>query len=146
MEYLYNFLHKTDNCIPKVNYEDVKISINNPSYLLINTLPNHEQSCLIYDTINFANEEQIINNLLHNNKMHNIIVYGRNCNDISVYKKYKQFSELGFSNVYIYLGGLFEWLLLQDIYGRDIFKTTSKELDIIKYKPLGILEKKRINY
>ena len=146
MEYLYNFLQKTDNCIPKVNYEDVKISINNPSYLLINTLPNHEQSCLIYDTVNFAHEEQIINNLLNNNKMQNIIIYGRNCNDISVYKKYKQFSELGFSNVYIYLGGLFEWLLLQDIYGRDIFKTTSKELDIIKYKPLSILEKKRINY
>tara|TARA_Y100000992_G_scaffold186871_1_gene126444 strand:+ start:1497 stop:1937 length:441 start_codon:yes stop_codon:yes gene_type:complete len=146
MEYLYNFLQKTDNCIPKVNYEDVKISINNSTYLLINTLPNHEQSCLIYDTVNFAHEEQIINNLLNNNKMQNIIIYGRNCNDISVYKKYKQFSELGFSNVYIYLGGLFEWLLLQDIYGRDIFKTTSKELDIIKYKPLSILEKKRINY
>ena len=146
MEYLYNFLQKTDNCIPKVNYEDVKISINNSSYLLINTLPNHEQSCLIYDTVNFAHEEQIINNLLYNNKMQNIIIYGRNCNDISVYKKYKQFSELGFSNVYIYLGGLFEWLLLQDIYGRDIFNTTSKELDIIKYKPLSILEKKRINY
>lgn len=146
MEYLYNFLQKTDNCIPKVNYEDVKLSINNSMYLLINTLPNHEQSCLIYDTVNFAHEEQIINNLLHNNKMQNIIIYGRNCNDISVYKKYKQFSELGFSNIYIYLGGLFEWLLLQDIYGRDIFKTTSKELDIIKYKPLSILEKKRINY
>ena len=146
MEYLYNFLQKTDNCIPKVNYEDVKISINNSTYLLINTLPNHEQSCLIYDTVNFAHEEQIINNLLNNNKMQNIIIYGRNCNDISVYKKYKQFSELGFSNVYIYLGGLFEWLLLQDIYGRDNFKTTSKELDIIKYKPPSILEKKQINY
>jgi len=37
--------------------------------------------------------------------------------------------------VHIYPGGIFEWLLLQDIYGDDMFKTTSKELDILKYKP-----------
>ena len=37
--------------------------------------------------------------------------------------------------VYLYLGGLFEWLLLQDIYGFDDFPTTSRQLDILKYKP-----------
>ena len=42
---------------------------------------------------------------------------------------------LGFYNVYLYNGGLFEWLLLQDIYGFDEFPTTKKELDILKYKP-----------
>ena len=134
MEYLYNFLKNTDNCIPKANYEDVKLSMNNSLYLLINTLPNHEQSCLITGTVNFSSEEQIINGLLENNKMQNIIIYGKNCNDISVYKKYKQFSELGFNNVYIYLGGLFEWLLLQDIYGNDQFPTTTEIIDILKYK------------
>ena len=30
---------------------------------------------------------------------------------------------------------MFEWLLLQDIYGNDDFKTTQEELDILKYKP-----------
>ena len=34
-----------------------------------------------------------------------------------------------------YPGGVFEWLLLQDIYGNDNFPTTKKELDILKYKP-----------
>ena len=29
---------------------------------------------------------------------------------------------------------MFEWLLLQDIYGDDEFPTTTKELDILKYK------------
>ena len=38
-------------------------------------------------------------------------------------------------NIYIYCGGLFEWVLLQDIYGEEEFPTTKKELDIIKYKP-----------
>ena len=51
--------------------------------------------------------------------------------------------DLGFINVYIYLGGLFEWLLLQDIYGRDLFKTTKNELDILKYKPDSILQERR---
>ena len=144
MDYLYNFIKGTNASIPKINYEDVKLSINNSNYLLINTLPNHEQNCLIYKTIHFASEEQIINDLVNNNKSHNIIIYGKNCNDDSVYKKYNQFIDLGFTNVYLYLGGLFEWLLLQDIYGKDMFKTTSNELDIIKYKSNSILDKKLI--
>ena len=32
------------------------------------------------------------------------------------------------------MGGLFEWLLLQDIYGNDYFKTTTIENDFLKYK------------
>ena len=30
---------------------------------------------------------------------------------------------------------MFEWLLLQDIYGNEQFPTLGKELDILKYKP-----------
>jgi len=51
-----------------------------------------------------------------------------------ILKKYRQLVDLGFSNVYIYTGGLFEWLLLQDIYGSTEFPTTTKELDILKFK------------
>jgi len=40
---------------------------------------------------------------------------------------------LGFLNIYVYLGGIFEWLLLQDIYGDEEFPTTSKIIDILKY-------------
>ena len=47
-------------------------------------------------------------------------------------------------NVYVYPGGLFEWLLLQDIYGEDNFPTTLKELDILKYKPLSVFNTKCI--
>ena len=34
---------------------------------------------------------------------------------------------------------MFEWLLMQDIYGNDDFKTTQEELDILKYKPQNAL-------
>jgi hypothetical protein len=42
---------------------------------------------------------------------------------------------LGFYNIFIYSGGMFEWLILQDIYGDKEFPTTSKQLDFLKFKP-----------
>ena len=62
------------------------------------------------------------------------MIYGKNCNDEKLISKYKQLIDLGFINVNIYAGGMFEWLLLQDIYGDDNFPTTSRELDILKYR------------
>jgi len=63
-----------------------------------------------------------------------IILYGENSTDNSVYSKYKQLSELGFDNIHIYIGGLFEWLLMQDIYGCDLFPTTKIEQNHLQYK------------
>ena len=92
-------------------------------------------------------EETIINNLIQSmNKNMNIIIYGRNCNDEKIYLKHKQLLSLGFYNVYVYVGGLFEWLLLQDIYGDIEFPTTEKELDILKYKSNQILNIPLIEY
>ena len=58
-----------------------------------------------------------------------------NANDNSTLTKYEQLVKLGFYNVFVYPGGMFEWLLLQDVYGDELFATTKKELDILKYKP-----------
>ena len=63
-----------------------------------------------------------------------IIIYGKNSDDQTIYNKYEQLNKLGFYNIYLYSGGLFEWLLLQDIYGKDEFPTTIFELDHLKYK------------
>ena len=121
--------------IPKVNFENVqKITKSNVQYLLINTLNNQTQSCLIENTLNINDEETKINFFLQYNKEIKIILYGSNCNDETVIHKYLQLYKLGFVNVFVYLGGLFEWLLLQDIYGDELFPTTSKELDLLKYK------------
>lgn len=127
----------------KISFEDMqqRIGTHNDLYVIINTLPNDMQNCLIPNTVESRNEEQVINNLLKHNADKEIIIYGLNNNDESVIRKYKQLVSLGFQNIYIYLGGLFEWLLLQDIYGTDNFPTTSRELDIMKYKP-----KKNITY
>lgn len=80
-----------------------------------------------------------------NNNNHSIIIYGKNTNDMKVYEKYNQLIQLGFSNVSVYIGGLFEWMLLQDIYGDENFPTTTNELDILKFKPSQLLYIQRIH-
>ena len=120
-----------------INFEDLQAMLSSSSkFLLVNTLSMMEQSCLIQDTLNAAQEEPTINSFLQNNQTNvRIVVYGRNANDHSAYTKHQQLLKMGFTHTYLYPGGLFEWLLLQDIYGADEFPTTTKELDILKYKP-----------
>jgi rhodanese-related sulfurtransferase len=126
--------------IKRINFEDMQIIIKNPEiYLLINTLPSNEQNCIIINTINIDQEEILINKFIKENKSIKIIIYGKNCNDSSVEKKYYQLVTIGFYNVYVYSGGMFEWLMLQDIYGFEMFTTNKKELDFLKYKPNQIL-------
>jgi hypothetical protein len=122
--------------IQKINFEDMQTVYKNPEiYLLMNTLPTSEQNCLILNTLTPQQEETLMNRYLNSNKNIRIIIYGRNSNDETIYKKYNQLLNLGFINVYLYLGGIFEWLMLQDIYGYDDFPTTTRQLDILKYKP-----------
>jgi rhodanese-related sulfurtransferase len=121
----------------KFNFEDVQYAIKNKEkYILINTLLIDEQKCLIFNTVKYDMEEKVINELLNNYLLKDkiIVVYGKNTNDDTVDKKYKQLVSLGFTDVYIYLGGMFEWMLLQDIYGNDEFPTTTRVLDILIYK------------
>lgn len=125
----------TSSSIKKVNFENIIDFQKENSGLLINTLPQSDQSCLITKTITSSDEERIINNALYKNKRIRIYVYGKNSHDMTVVSKAKQLIELGFSNVCIYVGGLFEWLLLQEIYGVENFKTTTTELDLLKYRP-----------
>lgn len=133
------FSKKSDE---KVGFEDVLYATQHRDIcILINTLPSSEQTCLISGSLMMETEEQTINTLLQNNH-HNqlIIIYGKNNCDRKVDEKYAQLVNLGFTQVYMYHGGLFEWLLLQDIYGSD-FTTTSKIRDLLLYRPKPILSR-----
>lgn len=115
------------------NFEQIQEHIKNKS-IIINTLESSRQECLISGTISIEDEIKLLNKYLKTNKTILIIIYGKNNSDISVIKKHKQLHSLGFTNIALYLGGLFEWLLLQDIFGYDNFPTTTKTIDILKYK------------
>ena len=115
-----------------IHFEDIHKDENS---LLINTLPMSEQQVLIDKTINAQIECETINDLIKKkNYDKKIIIYGKNYRDKTIIKKFNQLKKMGFKNIYIYFGGLFEWVLLQDIFSEEHFKTTSKINDILKYK------------
>lgn len=130
--------------VPKVSYEDIQMVVYRNSHvrhstLLINTLPPSLQHCLIQTTVDIRFEERVVNSLIHNKPDIMIIVYGKNSNDITILHKYDQLVKLGFTNVHIYTGGIFEWMLLHEIYGKDLFKITKYEIDILRYRPKSVL-------
>lgn len=130
--------------VPKVSYEDIQMVVYRNSHvqhstLLINTLPPSLQHCLIKTTVDIRFEERVVNALIHKKPDIMIIVYGKNSNDITILHKYDQLVKLGFTNVHIYTGGIFEWMLLHEIYGKDLFKITKYEIDILRYRPKSVL-------
>jgi hypothetical protein len=111
-------------------------------------LPVSEQKCLIKTTLDWNLEEQTLNEMLNQyyTSSRRLIIYGRNSADPAVEKKYHQLVQLGFADVSMYSGGLFEWMLLQDIYGDAEFPTTSRELDVLKYRPHKTFDVPRLGY
>jgi hypothetical protein len=122
-----------------IGFEDIKIAITK-KHIIINTLPIADQQCLIQSTIQANKEEQIINEFIVKTEEEPVmIIYGRNATDQTPNHKYDQLKKLGFDQVYIYSGGLFEWLLLQNIYGETEFPTTTTCKDLLQYRPLPLL-------
>jgi hypothetical protein len=134
--------------VQKINFEDIQYVIKNAEMcMLINILPNNEQDCLIFNTTDMKKEEEMINYFIKMGTFNvKLIIYGKNCNDNQVYNKEEQLRKLGFINIFIYSGGLFEWLMLQDIYGVTEFPTTSYNLDFLKYKPKNKLNLRFIEF
>jgi len=102
--------------------------------VLINTIPDTQQGCLIRNTIKANKETEFINELFKINKKKEIIIYGKNHRDLKIIEKYNQLKKLGFTNVHIYFGGLFEWLLLKEYYGEINFPIDGKIVEITQYK------------
>lgn len=133
-----NFMEWFHKPATKIGFDDVLFAIRNPErFVIINTLSSNEQDCLIQNTLTALDEENTINEMLtqYEQVVRKIVLYGKNATDNTVDKKRAQLNGLGFGDVYIYSGGLFEWTLLQDIYGEREFPTTKKVMDMLKYKP-----------
>lgn len=106
------------------NFEQVQGTV-------ISVLGADEQDVLISGTVPCADEIREVERALALRTR--IVIYGRNDHDARIYAKYEQIRQLG-GDPRLYLGGLFEWLLLQDFYGAEQFPTTAKA-DLLKYKP-----------
>ena len=123
----------SSSSVHKANFATVQQAIHGTGCIVINTLPLTRQDCLITGTTSAKTEVDLVNTLLKKSTSTRIIVYGENAADDTASQKCRQLIGLGFKDVQVYSGGLFEWLLLQDIYGVDNFPTTSSQLDILRY-------------
>lgn len=106
-----------------------KLENKKGEFILLNTLPIQDQGYLIKGTIHATIENDFINGLAKKDKHKEIIIYGRDHHDMKVIEKYNKLKKIGFTNVYIYFGGLFEWSLLQEIYGFSNFQTDGNVSD-----------------
>lgn len=130
--------------VTKIGFQDVQRVLREQSEdrltqstLLLSTLQVNEQQCLIAGTRRAEEEEQVVNQLLKSTQHANVsvVVYGKHGCDETACARAEQLRSLGFAKVYWYVGGLFEWLILQDMYGEKQFATSGKELDLLKYMP-----------
>jgi len=114
--------------------EDGSLDFTRMEPLLITTIPitfmnshgKRGEVPLIEGTLPPEKEEAYINELLEHLDTGAIgdlliVVYGQNANDKTVIEKARQLITLGFTSVCIYPGGMFEWSLLQDVYGKKEF-------------------------
>ena len=121
-------LRDDDGCLDSLKLEP----------LLITTIPitfmtghgKRGEIPLIDGTLPPEKEEAYINELLETMDAESmaqllIIIYGCNAMDKSATEKARQLISLGFSSVFVYPGGMFEWCLLQDIYGKKEFPIAS---------------------
>ena len=121
--------------MPSYNYHQLQDRMKNQNdIILINTLPLSRQQCLIKGTLNAFIEVEFMNKLLKTNKNKEIVIYGIHHTDLTVITKYNQLKKLGFKNVYIYFGGMYEWLLLQEVFDTTNFQTDGYINNIVDYK------------
>ncbi len=129
----------------RVTYEDVQRAQKDSAAMLVSTLPSSSQGCLLATTLFPSAEEKELNECLKRGDASRlIIVYGLNTLDLSPEKKCRQLTGLGFSRVRLYAGGLFEWALLQDIYGPGLFPTTTPCGDPMRFKDPGSISQLRL--
>lgn len=130
----------TESHIHTANFDDIKMN----KHFLINVMDSSDQQILIKGTLTIDAEVETINSVLSNatQSKTTVIIYGKNTDDLpAVIKRYRQLRGLGF-NAFVYLGGLFEWLLLQEIYGLSEFaieNPTNAKIDVLKFQPRRLL-------
>jgi hypothetical protein len=106
--------------------------------ILINTFTpvQQQQHGLIRGTTLADKEEQVVQSALERDLSITILVYGHNALDPLPYRQADKLRNLGFKNVYVYVGGMFEWLLLCDLYGPDQYPLmTVQEEDPMHHAP-----------
>lgn len=113
-----------------ITFDDIIYALKHPyQYIIIHVLNEIEEkeSCLIKNTLTSQEEIIVCNRILEGDGKDTlykpIIIYGKNTQDSAkIIKKYNQMKSLGIPNdIYLYLGGIYEWLALGEMYDIETF-------------------------
>jgi hypothetical protein len=100
---------------------------HNRQYLVVSVLPDAflQTEQLLPTTLSPEKEEEVINRILETGEIDQVtlILYGKNNTDTKVFEKYKKLHDRFGLNCVLYLGGMFEWLLLQKLHGEEAYPT-----------------------
>ena len=100
--FILKFLMGNKVSIRKIGFEDVKYLLNKGNrFIIINTLDEKDQNCLIKGTVSPSEEVSIINKAITHPTLY-IVIYGKNNTDESIYRKYEKLLSLGFNNIFVY--------------------------------------------
>jgi hypothetical protein len=119
-----------NRALEKANFDEV--ASRNKTTILINVLSEAEQGVLIRGTVPCSDEVAEVENAIA--QRDTILVYGMNCHDERIFAKYQQIKKLG-GKPKVYVGGLFEWMLLNEIYGNERFPLSTDQFDLYQYRP-----------
>lgn len=126
----------SESRIQTANFDNVKYD----KRILIHVMDDADQRVLIKGTLTIEEEVETMNSVLNASKQGetSVIIYGKNMDDYGrVVKRYNQLRQMGF-NAFVYLGGIFEWLLLQEVYGISEFPIENRgfaKVDVLKFAP-----------
>lgn len=121
----------------KINSNRMQQCLRDENTFIIHTMSPDREHCLIQGTLTAHEEVHELNRALETlGASRPVVIYGKNACDGTIVTKYNQLVQLGFSNVLVYPGGMFEWLLLQDVYGSDKFPTKGQCVEILDYETI----------
>ena len=116
-----------------VNHQGVLDALKEGN-ILITVISNHTDATLIKGTLGEAEELRHVNEIIRKKNLdERIFVYGENCSDSRVYSKARQLKKLGLKEVFVYTGGIFEWMLLGEVFGQDQFPVHGRVTNVVDH-------------
>ncbi len=135
---MFTSMGTSQSSINYANYCDIQNAVRSGK-TVVHIMDVSDETILIKGTLTAYQEVEKINLWISNGAFDNeIYIYGYSNADFNkLLQRHKQLLGLGFHKVYIYFGGMFEWLLLRDVYGATEFPLDGlikgAMVDILKY-------------
>lgn len=115
--------------IRRCNFETVNMARHDGVIISAGPLVSY-----IEGTVDGDKANQVLDKCLREDPSKLVVFYGLNSTDSAPLHRWNNATQLGLENAHVYCGGMFEWLILGELYGNDMFPVTSIQDDLLKFK------------